>query len=519
MKIRRIISVFAVLAVLSGACGKGHYDLDNVQGVALEGEVLLPLVGANYTIMEMMERFGIDSVVSFDGSGGMVYHYSYVHDNAVSGDELLSFRDTELYESWPLSTLPLQQLTAPIDTTVNYSLTVQLHSDYINVLSARVKSGKMRCKIGFGNAAVQIKGFRIHCSEIRDSQGNEFWYSMPQGADNMELDFTGFSFQTEEANTLHFDFQIEARLNPSSHPSGNLVFRLNIDDLAVSWMQGWMKTHTSYSQIVTDFNVFSDNVSGTLELNDVELRVYMRNGFNVPARLVVDTAEVAGPDFATIQLFESLPQVIEMDYSPAYEEIFYRSMSGVIGAHGAIATATSNFILNPDGLTNRITVADTCSVAVKADFGFPLSFTANEVHYIDTIEMNLSENLSETLPMLQSPEWIKKLTLELSLTSNLPLDLEGRIFVYDAENEEVTDILTDDFLLISASMDGQPVQRTMSIELTGERIKKMLQSNQMILDFGLDTQAREVELNANQILRLLAKCRVEYDGNVKLKNE
>jgi hypothetical protein len=132
--------------------------------------------------------------------------------------------------------------------------------------------------------------------------------------------------------------------------------------------------------------------------------------------------------------------------------------------------------------------------------------------------MNLSENLSETLPMLQSPEWIKKLTLELSLISNLPLDLEGRLLVYDAENEEVTDILTDDFLLISASMDGQPVQRTMSIELTGERIKKMLQSNQMILDFGLDTQAREVELNANQILRLLAKCRVEYDGNVIIKN-
>ena len=519
MKINKIINVFILFVVLFAACGKGHYDLDNVQGVALEGEVLTPLASGNYTIMEMIERFGSEGVVSIDDAGGMVYHYSYEHENAVSGNELLSFRDTVIYETWPLPVIPLQLSSASTDTTLNYSLKMELRSDCINVFSARIKSGKMRFKIGFGNAAVQVREFRIHCPEIRDSQGNEFWCAMLQGAENIEFDFTGFYIFTQEANTLHFEFQMDASINPSSHPNGSLEFRLSLDDLSVSWMQGWMETHTSYSQIVTDFNIFSDNVSGSIELEDVELRLYMLNGFNVPARLVVDTAEIAGPDFATIQFFESLPQVIDIDYSPAYEEVFHRTLAGVIGRQGSIATITSNFILNPDGLTDRITVFDTCSVAVRADVDIPLSFTANEVHYLDTVELYLSENLSENLPMLQSPEWIKKLTLELNMVSNLPLDLEGRIFMYDTENEEIIDILTDSFLLISASMDGQPVQRAINIEVTGDRIGKLLKSNRMILDFGLDTQAREVELNANQFVSFSAKCRVEYDGNLKLKND
>ena len=519
MKIKKLIIVFALLAVLFGACGKGHYDLDNVQGVALEGEVLVPVASGNYTIMEMMERFGIDSLITFSATGGMQYHYSYEHKNAVSGHELLHFRNENLYKSWSLPEIALQTLASPIDTVIHYSHTLVLQSDHINVFNALVKTGKIYFKLGVANAAVQVRRFRIHCPEITDRQGNEFWCEILQADEGLEVDLNGYSFQTEEPNTFHFDFRLEVRLNPSTLPAGKVEFMMQVEDLTVSEMLGWLEPHNSYSEIVTDFDIFPDNVMGTLELEDVELRLQMRNGFHVPTRLVIDTAEVTGFDFETIQIFEVLPQVIEMDFSSSYVEIFHRSMAGVIGAHGAIAKATSTFTLNPNGLTDRITVADTCSVAVRADVDIPLSFTANEVHYLDTVIMNLSENLSGTLPMLESPEWVKKLTLELNLTSNIPLDLEGRIMMYDAENDEITDVLVDDFILISASFDGQPVERSVSIEVTDERIGKMMQANRMILDFGVDTQAREVELTPNQFLRFFAKCKVEYDGNVKLKSE
>ena len=513
-----IVFFLALAALRCGSCNKDHYDLNNVQGVDMEGEVLLPIASGRFTIMQMMERFGIDSVITFENNGEMMYHYTYEHKGAITGNELLHFRDEDVSESWPLPAIALQMLTAPIDTTVRYSQSVEMHSDHINVYSAKVKTGKIRCRVGFSSSAVQVRRFRIHCPEITAGQGNELLCEIPQGDDYVEIDMEGFSFQTDEANTFHFDFQLDARLYPSVGNVGSMDFMLRIDELTVSEMTGWIEPHNSYSRIETEFDLFPDNVMGTIDLEDVDLRLSMRNGFDLPARLVVDTAEVTGEGFAPIQLFESLPQVIELDNTPAYEVIFHRTMDGRIGSHGAIATATSNFILNPDGLTNRITVADTCSLAVKADVDIPLSFTVNEVHYFDTVIFNLSENLSGSLPMLESGDWIKKLTLDLDLTSNIPLDLEGRILMYNSENGEVMDILADNVVLVSASLDGQPVNHSVSIEVTNDRIERMMKSDRMILDFDVDTQAREIDLNANQFLHFFVKCKVGYDGIIDIKS-
>lgn len=517
MNYKKLFGCFALLVVLV-SCSKNRYDIDNVQAVQAEGTLLLPIASGDFTIMEMIERFEMDSMITFTESGNMTYHYSYEHEDAVSGAELLSFKDFELSETWPIDLPNLAALLGPIDTVVHFNKTITLESEHINVFSALAKSGKLRCGIGFGTNAIQLTSLSVHSSEITNAQGGELWAIMDENTGFVEVDLRNMHFDTEEANTLNLDFHVGLRLRPSLQPLGNTHYEISIDDLKLSEMRGWVEPYSTSSRIVTNFDVFPENVSGNLELEDVQLYLFLRNGFRLPAKLVVDTAEVSGEGFDPISVFETMPQVVEMGFAPEFEQVFHRTMAGRICAHGAIATATSDFIMNPDGLTDIVTVADTCSVAVRADVELPLSFTVNEAHYFDTVILNLSENLSADMPLLQS-DMIKKLTLDLDLTSNIPLDLTGSVLMFDNESGQVTDVLADNIVLVSTSADGQPVSHTVTIEVTDDRIRHIMESNRLILDFDVDTQAREAVLNANQYLRFYVKAKIEYDGIMELKNE
>ncbi len=123
------------------------------------------------------------------------------------------------------------------------------------------------------------------------------------------------------------------------------------------------------------------------------------------------------------------------------------------------------------------------------------------------------------LSELDSPEWIKKLTLELTLNSTLPFRLNGGFYMYDSERDEVTDILLQNATLLEASYDGQTKTTTVVLEVTEDRLQNVLRSDQIILDLAVDTESQDVSLNVNQTLNFFVKAKVEYDGNVEFEKE
>ena len=74
MRIHKITLLFGVLACLLASCNKAHYDMSQVHGFNAEGEALLPIAHKSLSMMEMMERFQLDSVISCADDGSMSFN-------------------------------------------------------------------------------------------------------------------------------------------------------------------------------------------------------------------------------------------------------------------------------------------------------------------------------------------------------------------------------------------------------------------------------------------------------------
>jgi len=114
------------------------------------------------------------------------------------------------------------------------------------------------------------------------------------------------------------------------------------------------------------------------------------------------------------------------------------------------------------------------------------------------------------------PDMIEQLTLELTFNSTMPLNLGGQFFMYDSSVDQITDTLLVDNQMIAASFDGTPRTTTISVDITEDRVENVMHSDRIIMLFSLDTEARDVVINANQKLDLFARASVKYKGNVEL---
>lgn len=506
MKYNRLLICLASFALLATSCSKNRFDFSDFKGVQTEGTWALPIAHGNYTIPHLMQRFEIDSMIDYDPSGNMSFNFYHEQLGVISGEKLLIFDDLLVSEHYEYpNPVPGSVLPVPVDTVFNLSKMFSFESENIEVLSAKMKTGHFDFNIS--SNVGQIRQVEITSQEIKDVDGNDFQFIYDPELGITGFDVAGLRYETDEFNALSFDFKVHVTVQDLSPL--DFMFDLNIDgsDFSLSEMSGYVDAYTTRTQIDTAFSVFPDNMSGTLAVEHVMVTLSERNTFGLDAVVVIDTAMVSGDNLAPISLVSPLPLVIDAIPSTAYTEVYNQSLDGVLNAHAGNFYITSNFVVNPLGLEDLVTVTDASAIDMRVNVNVPFVFKMDDVHYIDTVNMRLSE--------ISMPEWIKKLTLELTFNSTIPFDLIGNFQMYDSEHNVITDTLLEDATLITASYDGQPSIENVTIEIDGERLQRVMRSNRIILDFDLGNDGRDVVLNANQSLRFNLKAKVEYDGVIE----
>ena len=506
MKTCRLLLFLCLLAMLLPSCKKDHYDVTHVQGVDAEGELLLPLFSKSFSMMNMLERFQVDSLISCSESGDLSIEYCIEDNDVLSGNRLLRFKDMEFADHYAFENPYTTQAPPDLDTMINFQKTIVFESDEISVLEAMMKMGylsfHMESNVGDLNRVV------LRSSNIRDALGHDFVLDQQIDDNQFGFDLMDLYYQTDAANTLTIDIQLYCTLHPTNEPELFVDLYIQGRDLAMRTMRGFVATHGNRNRMDTVFSLFPDNMGGMLDVKGAKMRLSERNSFPIGARLVVDTAWVSGEGLTPYSIFEPMPLCADLPPQMAFAEVLNQSLNGRINANGGNLFVSSDFIVNPEGVNEMVTLADTCGVDVKVDVEVPFDFTVDNVSYLDTVEVNLSN--------LELPDLIERLTLELSFTSTLPLNMMGRFYMYDSENDVITDELLPDTHLIQASFDGRPTTTSVSIDITEERIERVLNSDRIIMIYHLDTDAHDVKLNINQMLDVFMKARVKYDGVVEL---
>lgn len=490
------------------SCQKDHYNVSNVHGVNANGEVLLPLASGDYSLMDMMQRFQIDSLIECNSSGDMTYEYYYERFGAVSGDTLLRFKDWNYHEQFVIENLQ-GGWSHPVDTVVSMSQTILFETDHIHVMSADLKSGRFDISLTANvDALAEVV---VTSPNLRDAEGHELSYTFHPQTVPLGFSFEGMSYQTDEANTLQLNYEFHIVANHLLVPEVAIDANVSTTDLALREMRGFVDLYESRDRIDTTFSLFSDNMSGDIKVDDALITLHERNTFGLSARLEVDTALVWGENIPPYSIFSPMPVRIDLPPHDAYCEVYHQPVSGWIDTHMGHALAASTFTVNSDNVSDMVTIYDTCNIDIRVDVSIPFSFNVNNLKYRDTVNMHLDE--------IEMPELIEELALEVTFNSTLPFELGGKFMLYDSKTERITDVLLDEPVLIAPSYEGQPSMSSVEMVITEDRVEQALQSDRIILCFDLDTDMHDVSLNANQGLRFFAKARVKYDGVVEPDNQ
>ena len=306
MKINKIIFSILAFALLMTACRKDHYDVANVHGINAEGEVLLPIASASYTMKDLMERFEIDSLITFTDEGNMSYGFFYEHDDAISGRQLLYFKDWNYDAHFAVANPFPGALPEPIDTVVNVSQTVTFETDHIRVMSALMKSGHF--EFDLESNVANLGQVIVTTHDIQDATGRDLRFVYHPQTGQTGFDLAGLQYQTSEANTLTLNYEFHIIVHQLNDPEIVIDAHIAATDLAIREMTGYVDSYESRNRIDTTFSLFPSNFSGGLEINGARMRVSERNTFDLDARLLVDTAMVFGEGVAPYSIFDPMPK-------------------------------------------------------------------------------------------------------------------------------------------------------------------------------------------------------------------
>lgn len=504
---KKLVLFLACFAFLLTSCSK-RYDFDNVDGVAVDGELLLPLASASYSLEGLMNRFHIDTLMVFDEDGGMHFMIDYDLEDVVDGKNILCFKDIDVDAEFSIPNPYPVVLPEPVDTTLMFSQTITLESEYISVLMAEIRSGRFDFEIS--SNILGLNRVVVRSSEIKDTDGNDMCLDYNPSAGHNGLDLADLRYESDAENTIILNYEVSFTAHDFTAPELTFGVILHVTNLRVREMMGRVTGYASRNAFDTTFHLFPNKVDGVAGICNARIKLMERNGFEMAARLSVDTAMVSGEGVPAYNIFAQMPTIIDIPKSLEFTEVFDESVHGNLNMVSNYAYASGMFALNPDGMSDIVYVNDTSTIDVKISADIPCAFNVQDVFYSDTVNLSLSE--------INYPDLVEEIDLDLDFLTDMPFNFGANVLMYDSQNQIITDTLVSN-AAIQGSFDGTKKASQIVVKITEGRVNKVMNSDHIILDFSLDTEARDVVLNLKQSLGFAAKATVKYNGNVELPKD
>ncbi|MBQ4206403.1 MAG: hypothetical protein II662_07085, partial [Bacteroidales bacterium] len=135
--------------------------------------------------------------------------------------------------------------------------------------------------------------------------------------------------------------------------------------------------------------------------------------------------------------------------------------------------------LNPG---NAFSISDTSTVDIAADIEMPFSFKLSDLCYNDTIAIDLSGSGDAAN---QIDDYIDEIEFFIDYNSKIKIDvdLQG---IFMKNNTVIDSLFNNDHVIYYSAGDNIS---TISVTVTGQKLRNVLRANQMILRLGASTEA------------------------------
>jgi hypothetical protein len=474
-----------------------------------DAEFLAPLVNGSLGINNLLA----DSVLHTnpDSSLKIVYTNS-IYDLATS--TLFTIPDTNNHQAFGVfDTITLhagQSIPITPTTLTTYNLpNVQLRKVII-------KSGKVRYKITSKIQHATVFNYSIPCATLG---GTAFSINVTvpgaigstPGVYNQEFDLSGYTIDlTGPSHNLINTFYTNQLINISSdggsvlvHPTDSLTIDNNFYSIVPYYALGYFgETVVNVGPATSDFSLFKRIVSGTLNLENVNINMNIENPVGVDARIFVNNlSSVNSRTGTTVNLINSSLIGPPININRASES------GGVIYATNAnfpLTPLNSNIVQFIDNLPDKfgysmnVNINPLGNVSGSNDFIYsdklmkatlnmeiPLSLVAHNLTLVDTLATNLSTTTGA--------QNVKSGTITLFANNGFPFDASLQIYLLSDHNT-----ITDSIFSYINTIDEAPINT--ALRATGKKLTKLvvpISESKMSLIYNTKRLAFKVKFNTS----------------------
>lgn len=497
-------------------------------------DIISPLINTELSLNNLIA----DSLIHTQNDSSVVL----VYDNTlyqVSIDSLVEFPDSITHQYFHI---PVSLTANPGQMVFNLTDNKNLNLGDAKLTQARIKSGSIVLKIRNTIQEKMLCTYRIPCASLNGSvlEVSELIPAATATAPyefNKTIDISGYDINLKGPNNTSYNkitSVTKAWVDPNGNPvsisyTDSLLFDAKFNAVVIDYAKGYFGSNFVQSGLqFSNFDLFKKITSGTLNLEDISMKLRISNGFGVDARFVFNQIKsINSHSGNTVSLTSSIigsyininrasetynpsnpvtPSVYEYDLSTSNIKQLIENLPDKIQYSMDIYTnplgnvsAGNDFVYNSDGF--------------KADLNMeiPLSLIAQNLTLVDTVDFNLDQ---------QQGFSINSGTLTLNADNGFPFSSEIQIYLLNS-NHAVIDSLLDNCNTILAAYTNAANLVTSNritklyIQLTADKLSHMYDAEQVIVVARFNTSANYTKIYKNYSLKL----KLNGDFNMTLNND
>lgn len=475
-----IMTVLVVLlALAASSCKKKE-----VKKIAVNNQFAISLFNDTISIKELLNDMDSTTAtwlrVKDDGTLYACYTDSIMGVIKAS-DFVSNLEDVHLVSNTAFNLPPVVSSTEK-DTTLtsdNFA-TIQFEYNDFDINEVLLKNGIFSFSIDINPVIPMLKKIVIF-SEQLVSPDNDEPLRIEINYDKTEhaVDLAGYKIIPNEDKEVAFSSEITFHYDPAIGFEGgdfNCILDYGITNVGFRTIHATMMRDIDSiytDEMPIDFGI--NGISGTSAMLPFPtIRYIYQNSFGFDAEGVVRKLEMIKPDGQADNLLKQDSIMITLNQTNGqYVEEYLDGTESQINALAGYTRLDFFGEVTVARAGDNITISDDSSVDVIADVEMPLQFSVDDLHYIDTVELSISNDVN-----IQN--YLDEIDFFIDYNNQIPLQvtLQG-IFM---KNGHVLDSLFNngDTLFYDREASLQCI-------ITDSKLQNVMRANQMILRLGVST--------------------------------
>ena len=486
LKLKQLVVTALVLltVIFAFSCKKNE-----VKKVAVDTQFAIALYSDTVSLREIIKD--MDSTTQtwlrVRNDSLFVYYVDTIRE-VLKASDLLSNIDDVSFNTTTQFTVPGYDPTNNHDTIIDVDrfMTVPFHYDGYNIEEVLLRNGELSFSFNVTPAIEHLRRLEIYSNQLISPEGEPLTIAIDYYQNRPSVDLANYRVVPDQ-DTVAFGARVFIHVDSGIYEGGDYLCDLTGGLTGVKFNTVYGTIDQPLDSIFDDRTAIDygiNGLSGSAVLPMPTIKFAYNNTFGFGA--IGDITKLNFVNGATGLVTDLLASdVVEVTVHPTEGEWENTKIVGLTENIDALAGYTrldfgGEVMMSLND--HQFSISDTSTVDIAVDIEMPFLFKISDLCYTDTIAVDLSgaHDASDEID-----DYIDEVEFFIDYNSKIKIDVDMQaIFM---KNNTVLDSLFNDSHELNYSTGNEIT--TVSVKVTGQKLKNVLRANKMIMRLGASTVA------------------------------